>query len=145
MRGNLAAWVLVASILAGCSQQEASNSTESMNKSPGRYAGIGTFDPGRLWTEQEGATASKDPKAATLSDDEHVIVVLDSHTGEVRQCGDHSGFCVAMNPWSAPGSIATAPVKLAKHASDLDAEAEGKPPKVQSTRGNALNEAAPAQ
>jgi hypothetical protein len=57
-----------------------------------------------------------------LADDEHVIVVLDSHTGEVRQCGDHTGFCVAMNPWSADARTTGTPVTLAQHAADLAAQ-----------------------
>lgn len=63
-----------------------------------------------------------DTALAKLQDDEHVIVVIDSHTGEVRQCGDHSGYCVSMNPWGGQASGAMLPVKLSKHAADLDAE-----------------------
>ena len=70
-----------------------------------------------------GSAAARDPAAAKLQDDEHIIVVMDSHTGEVRQCGDHSGYCVAMNPWSGDGARMRLPVKLAKHGADLDAEA----------------------
>jgi len=91
-------------------------------KSSGRYAGIGTYDAGRLWGQMAGIAAPSDPTAAKLEDDEHVIVVVDSHTGEVRQCGDHSGICVAMDPWAGQGSRTAAPVKLKKHAADLAAE-----------------------
>jgi hypothetical protein len=51
-----------------------------------------------------------------------VIVVLDSHIGGIRQSGDHSGYCVSMNAWTADAE--GAPVKLSKHAAELDAEAE---------------------
>jgi hypothetical protein len=88
------ALLAIVCVLAGCDKHEASSAGP---KSPGRYAGIGTFDAGRLWQEMKSPT-SQDKSAASLADDEHVIVVLDSHTGEIRQCGDHSGFCVAMNP-----------------------------------------------
>jgi hypothetical protein len=115
-------WVLaIGWLLAGCNQHEASTAGP---KSPGRYAGIGTFDAGRLWQQMKGSPASQDPAAAKLADDEHVIVVLDSHTGEIRQCGDHSGFCVAMHPWADGSKAEAAPVKLTKHAAELDAEAE---------------------
>jgi hypothetical protein len=125
MRTNLGILLLTGFILPGCSQnEEAVNEAEGIAKSPGRYAGIGTFEPGRMWTQVAGAPASKDRKAATLADDEHIIVVLDSHTGEVRQCGDHSGICVAMNPWSGNGAPILAPTPLTKHAADLDAEAK---------------------
>jgi hypothetical protein len=40
----------------------------------------------------------------------------------VRQCGDYSGVCVAMNPWAGQGSRSATPVKLKKHAADLAAE-----------------------
>jgi hypothetical protein len=65
-----------------------------------------------------------DPAAARIADDEHVIVVVDSHTGEVRQCGDYSGACIAMNPWARNGSPNAAPIRLTKHAADLAAEDE---------------------
>lgn len=110
---------LSACVLAGCNQHEASSAGP---KSPGRYAGIGTFDAGRLWGQMTGSSSNSDPALAKLQDDEHVIVVMDSHTGEVRQCGDHSGYCVSMNPWATGGGQASLPVKLGKHAADLDAE-----------------------
>jgi hypothetical protein len=75
-----------------------------------------------------GPSTTNDATTAKIADDEHVIVVLDSHTGEVRQCGDHSGYCVATNPWTT--SQATLPVRLSKHASDLAADAEAENAKV---------------
>ena len=69
-----------------------------------------------------GVEAPSDTAAAKLEDDEHIIVIIDSHTVEVRQCGDYSGVCVAMNPWAAQGSRSATPVKLKKHAADLAAE-----------------------
>ena len=107
-------------LLSGCDQQGAVSGPGP--KSQGRYAGIGTYDAGRLWGQMAGIQAPKDEAAAKLEDDEHVIVVIDSHTGEVRQCGDYSGVCVAMNPWAGQGSRSAAPVKLKKHAADLAAE-----------------------
>jgi hypothetical protein len=123
MRARLMLLLVIAAGLAGCNQVAATNDLEPALKSPGRYAGIGTFEAGRLWHHLARATASKDPKAATLADDEHIIVVLDSHTGEVRQCGDHSGVCVAMSPWGAAPPV-TVPTPLVRHAADLDAEAK---------------------
>jgi hypothetical protein len=117
MRGGIFCLLVTGCILTGCDRHDAASGAGP--KSPGRYAGIGIFQPGRLWQQTAGVPPSKDPAAATLNDDEHVIVVIDSHTGEVRQCGDHSGFCVAMNPWTGAGAPATAPVKLAKHEADL--------------------------
>jgi hypothetical protein len=86
----------------------------------GRFAGIGIYDAGRMW-RQMATPEAKDPALATLADDEHVIVVIDSHSGEVRQCGDHSGQCVAMNPWAASAASGL-PVHVLKHAAELDAD-----------------------
>ena len=110
----------VSCLLSGCGQQSAVSGSAS--KSQGRYAGIGTYDAGRLWGQMVGTEAPSDTAAAKVEDDEHIIVVIDSHTGEVRQCGDYSGVCVAMNPWTGQGSRNAAPIKLKKHASDLAAE-----------------------
>jgi hypothetical protein len=67
---------------------------------------------------------SKDPATSQPKDDEQIIVVLDSTTGELRHCGNLSGVCVAMNPWSKPLPAShTAPVLVGKHADQLDAEA----------------------
>lgn len=67
----------------------------------------------------------RDAAAATAADDEHVIVVVDSQTGEIRECGDYSGQCISMNPWTkviAPELAA--PVKLTQHAADLAVESD---------------------
>lgn len=118
---RVAAVVLLAcGALAGCGQTESAD--RALQKEQGRYAGIGTFPAGRLWSEMAVATKPTDPEAAILQDDENIIVVIDSHSGEVRQCGDHSGFCVRMNPWTGAGTRAAAPVKLKKHAADLQKE-----------------------
>ena len=119
MRTALIGVSIVCCLLAGCNRSPEPSAAGP--RSPGRYAGIGVFDAGRLWGEMTGAASSSDPAAAKLQDDEHIIVVLDSHTGEVRQCGDHSGYCVSMNPWAGGGSPAALPAKLSKHAADLAA------------------------
>ena len=108
------------SALVGCDQSPAT--TGPGPKSPGRFAGIGIFQAGRLWQHVAGAPSPEDAATARLEDDEVIIVVIDSHTGEVRQCGNQSGFCVAMNPWKGDDARAMLPAKLAKHASDLAAE-----------------------
>ena len=120
MRTSGLAVLAMGLVLSGCGGEAAS--PESRSRNPGRYAGIGTYDAGRLWAELAGVDAPSDAAAATVEDDEHVIVVVDSHTGEVRQCGDYSGVCVTMNPWAAGATPGGAPVKLKQHAADLDAE-----------------------
>lgn len=117
MRALTMAITAASLLLASCGDQAAAPGAGP--RSPGRYAGIGTFDAGRLWAEMADAKEPSDAAAATVADDEHVIVVVDSHTGEIRQCGDHSGVCVTMNPWSTGSSPVGAPVKLKQHAADL--------------------------
>ena len=63
--------------------------------------------------------------AATTADDEHVIVVVDNQSGQVRECGDYSGVCVSFNPWSAAvGREQTSPVILTKHLAEVQKEQE---------------------
>lgn len=77
-----------------------------------------------MWKQLAGPTP-KEAAAARIADDSYVIVAVDSRTGELRQCGNLSGHCIGMNPWSATLTQAQlAPASLAKHAEQLDAEAQ---------------------
>ena len=108
--------VLLAAMLAGCNAQP-----EAAEDSPrhGRYVGIGVFSVGELWSKMTAANP-QDAAAARIADDEHVIVVVDSVTGELRECGDYSGHCISMNPWTKAISVGQeSPVKLAKHMADV--------------------------
>ena len=90
----------------------------------GRYAGIGLFEPGKIWAHLQG-DVTKDPAAAKPADDDVLIVVVDSDTGEVRECGNYSGRCVSMNPWTkAVGPQLHMPVKVDAHAADLASTTE---------------------
>ena len=87
----------------------------------GRYAGIGLYSPGDMWQRLVVAERPDDNMAANLRDDEVVIVVVDSRTGEVRQCGNLSGHCITMNPWAAPlGRDRALPVNLTEHRAAVD-------------------------
>ena len=89
----------------------------------GRYLGVGVYSAGALWRKLVTAD-NKDAAAAKLSDDDEVIVVVDSHTGELRQCGNLTGYCVVMNPWQTPaGASQRAPAKLTIHQEQLEAQA----------------------
>ena len=93
-----------------------------------RFVGIGVFNAGQLWSKMS-VNPPLNASSATTADDEHVIVVVDSQTGEVRECGDYSGVCASSNPWTrAIASQQVAPIKLTKHAADLAAEARNVPP-----------------
>jgi len=108
-------------LLASCDQGP-SSSGGSGQEGRGRYSGIGIYEAGRLWAQVKTDPAAQPAGKASLSDDEHVIVVVDNRSGEVRQCGDHSGICVAMNPWSSGRDATALPVALNKTAAELDAE-----------------------
>jgi len=107
--------------LAGCNGSSAwSNSAD--DGAGGRYSGVGIYPADTLWKEVQGAPDASDESQARLGDDAQIIVVVDRVTGEIRQCGNKSGFCVAMNPWSGGASKAmpSLPARLAKHAEDLE-------------------------
>lgn len=106
--------------LAGCGEPADRHAPPQRQ---GRYAGIGTFPANPLWSRMAVEAQPKDGSAATIGDDSQIIVTVDSVTGEVRQCGDLSGHCIAMNPWTGTlGAGRSAPVKVTAHASDLEAE-----------------------
>ena len=114
--------IFVAGALASGCQDRAADPETGRH---GRFLGVGTYSAGELWSKMAQSGKQGDPAAATLLDDEHIIVVVDSQTGEVRECGDYSGYCVSMNPWTkAIAPEQAAPVKLTKHAADLADEAE---------------------
>lgn len=114
--------LLVLGVMAGCNRPIGGGDA---SESHGRYAGAGIYPAGRMWAQMKSADTPKDTATAKLGDDEQVIVVVDSQTGEVRQCGNVSGHCVGMNPWARTLG-GSAPVALAKHADQLDAEAKAK-------------------
>ena len=107
-------------LLGGCDQ--ASNGRASPERH-GRYAGIGTYPADQLWSHMAEPAQPAGAAAATIRDDEQIIVLVDSRSGEVRQCGNLSGHCIAMNPWT--GATRAAPVRLTAHAADLAREIEG--------------------
>jgi hypothetical protein len=116
MRILVTGLLAVSALLSGC--QKSADAEFGSQKSQGRFSGVGIFDAGKLWAQMAISASPKDPAQANISDDDYVIAVIDSQTGEVRQCGNHSGFCVSMNPWAST-SPTRLPVKLMKHASDL--------------------------
>ncbi|MBS0254676.1 MAG: hypothetical protein JSS36_05560 [Proteobacteria bacterium] len=111
MRGLMAVG-LVWLTLAGCHQTSAT--ADDSSTTGGRYHGVGIMDADRGWRHMNLANKPEDSTRARLADDDHVIVTMDNRTGELRQCGDRSGVCVSMNPWSHPAA-ASAPVPLADH------------------------------
>ena len=119
-------WLVLIPIMAslpGCDRAEEAGFGHAPGKG-GRYLGIGIYSAGPLWSQLKQTKTSPDPDAGRLADDDEIVVVVDSQTGEVRQCGNMSGYCTSMNPWkqlvTAEGQL---PARLVKHAEQLDSEA----------------------
>lgn len=114
MKRSSGALVLAALALCGC-HRRAAEPPEAAGR--GRYVGVGHYAPGPAWARIAQADQANDPARARLGDDDQVLVVMDSDTGEVRQCGNLSGVCVALNPWSRPVAASRlAPVQLTRPA-----------------------------
>jgi hypothetical protein len=112
--------LIVAVALGGC-HKVSSWTDDDTKPRHGRYTGIGIYPADPMWSRIAGADKPKDKAAATTADDQDVIVVVDGETGEIRQCGNLSGYCVGMNPWSrALAGKQNAPLGLDKHAADIE-------------------------
>jgi hypothetical protein len=116
---RLCSLAILAACLSGCGQQPVSNSMEATAHHGGRYLGIGVYPVSDLWQHLAALRRDADPHAATLEDDTQVIVVVDSNSGEIRQCGNMSGHCIGMNPWASPLGQGQATLGLDAHQADL--------------------------
>jgi hypothetical protein len=115
---EVSALLLASLTVAACGEAGIDHSPRGRH---GRYAGIGIYPAGQAWALLAQPEARKDAAAALPDDDDQIIVAVDAVTGEIRQCGNMSGFCIGMNPWT--GALPTAqaaPVRLTKHAAELD-------------------------
>ncbi|MDB5710909.1 MAG: hypothetical protein JWL96_2979 [Sphingomonas bacterium] len=111
MRGAFIGLLLVGVALGGCHAMSSSGGGDGGHR--GRYAGVGLYSADRGWAHVAGAPEPADKAVATTADDTTLIVTVDGATGEIRQCGNYSGHCVAMNPWrGALGAKQAAPVSL---------------------------------
>jgi hypothetical protein len=129
-RNTLAALAVAGLGLCGCNPRPVADVGQGDHH--GRYTGVGIYAPREQWTKLLAAQQATDPKVAQLIDDQVIIVVQDSATGEVRACGDLTGYCIGMNPWkTALLSAQIAPVKLTEHqppgTSDAKVELTAKP------------------
>lgn len=67
------------------------------------------------------AATPTDEAAAKPVDDQAIIVVTDSASGEVRACGDLTGYCIGMNPWKS--ELVTSqltPIRMTAHVRPSD-------------------------
>ena len=62
-----------------------------------------------MWSAAGRADRPRTPRRDACTTTSRCIVVVDSQTGEIRQCGNLSGHCIGMNPW-LPRSGRAAPV-----------------------------------
>ena len=122
---KVAGAVLMAAVaLCGCEKGPAEWFDGDGGHGHGRYAGIGIYNPGAPWQRMAAAQLAKETPAARTVDDQAIIVVVDGATGEVRGCGDMTGYCIGMNPWKArltAGQLA--PVVLTSHARSIGEDA----------------------
>lgn len=102
----------------------------------GRYVGVGIYTPTAQWRALIGNRQPSSPVGAQRQDDQVILVTADSMTGELRACGDLSGYCIGLNPWKQQlGAQQTAPVPVSAHGL-------GDAPPTNTTAGS--EEAAPA-
>ncbi len=95
-------------MLGACSRR-----MEGPPQAQGHYAGVGVFAAGRAWPALSAGAGAR-PDVAGLADDETIVAVTDTRTGEIRECGALSGVCVGFNPWLRPaGAGAPAPLNRA--------------------------------
>jgi len=102
-------------VVAGCQKFEPAGQGSTAR---GRYQGIGIATPGERWSKLADAPKPASGKAADLNDDDYVVFVTDSSTGEIRECGNRSGFCVSIHPWDR--TAPKAPLSLTAHAHAQD-------------------------
>jgi hypothetical protein len=115
--------------LGGCHKKADAPAPDAMDdwtlfgSKHGRFVGLGIYAPQTPWTKMvDAAQAGANPAAAKPLDDQAIFVVVDSQTGELRACGDLTGYCIGMNPWRKPLTPAQiAPIMLSEHV---------KPPEV---------------
>ena len=112
--------VIAAFSLGGCRKSDAG--WLQTGGSHGRYLGVGIYGPSEHWRRMVVTPPSAGATPVKLEDDQAIIVVVDSKTGEIRACGDLSGYCIGDNPWRQPLTPAqTAPIQLAPPLPDIPA------------------------
>lgn len=106
---RLAPILMLAALAAGCTRGAPAESQAA--RDTGRYISMGSYPAGEKWAAlaRQGVALATSDKAE-VSDDEQVIVFIDSRSGEIRQCGNLSGYCVTLSPWNQ--QLGSTPVKF---------------------------------
>lgn len=97
MARRFAILALIGIAMSGCQKTP---DTLASGAARGRYVGVGHYSPGAAWAQVVRSAANGDPAKAKPDDDDQVIIVMDSLTGELRQCGNFSGRCIGLKPWA---------------------------------------------
>lgn len=104
MRAIMLGLMTATLVLGGCkpaavADNEVTSTDDEAPARHGRFAGIGVYAADRGWAHLAGVPAPASKASASLRDDSMVIVTVDGATGEIRQCGNYSGHCIALDPW----------------------------------------------
>jgi len=120
MKSRILSVIILAAVSAsGChkvSAPDAGGDWSLFGGHRGRYVGLGIYSPSTQWTKLADTAQAANSPAARPIDDQAIYVVIDSATGELRACGDLTGYCIGMNPWKKPLTPAQiAPIVLTEH------------------------------
>lgn len=114
MRSDRMVVISAGLLISGCGPHLAN----APHRGEGRYQGIAIGPAGDAWRKLADAPKPLSAKIANLADDDYLIVVTDTTSGEVRECGDRSGFCVQLRPWDKPAPLA--PLAVTEHTPHKD-------------------------
>ena len=121
MRGYAVVAVVLLTLGASACRKAPAAGADAVQDPSGRagqngYVAVGIYTPGAPWRRLVAGSAqtSANTALARTADDQAVIVVQNSLTGDIRACGDLTGYCVGTNPWvRRPGQLT--PVSLTDH------------------------------
>lgn len=118
MRAIMLGLLMATVVLSGCKKaavtdNEIMGAEDEAPARHGRFAGIGVYAADHGWAHLAGVPTPGSKASASIRDDSMVIVTVDGATGEIRQCGNYSGHCVALDAWhGALGPKQRAPLTL---------------------------------
>jgi len=143
MRGRVALGLAVVALGASaCRRISDADAAMDPTGQAGRigYIAVGIYTPSVVWQRlvEGGAQTQVKETSARKVDDQAIIVVQNSRTGDIRACGDMTGYCVGMNPWAKPPGQLT-PVSLTDHQ---PTEAEQAAAQKQANEADAKKQAA---
>ena len=116
--------------LASCKRSDVGDWAFGDATRHGHYGSVGIYAPGQSWKDLAARGMSTASATAKLGDDQAIVVVEDTDTGELRACGDLTGYCIGSNPWKQMLSASqVTPVSLTRHPDDTAASLAKRPAK----------------